>query len=132
MSENSGKMAALDRALKVIADNDLVLATGHLARAETLIVVKAARKAGVRRIILTHPLFQSTELDPETMAKTWKDYGAYSELAFVNLAMDHLTYEQYLGVIETVGPQGVILSTDVGQIFSPPVGEALREFFAEL
>jgi hypothetical protein len=62
----------------------------------------------------------------------WQQYGAYSELAFVNLAMDHLTYEQYLAVVEAVGPQGVILSTDVGQIFSPNVGDALREFFGEL
>jgi Family of unknown function (DUF6282) len=131
-SNNLDKMAALNRALKVIADNDLILATGHLDRDETLTVVKAARQAGVRRIILTHPLFHSTELDPETMARMWQEYGAYSELAFVNLAMDHLTYAQYLSVIEAVGPQGVILSSDVGQVFSPPVGEALREFYGEL
>jgi microsomal dipeptidase-like Zn-dependent dipeptidase len=46
--------------------------------------------------------------------------------------MDHLTYEQYLAVVEAVGPQGVILSSDVGQIFSPTVADALREFFGEL
>jgi hypothetical protein len=46
--------------------------------------------------------------------------------------MDHLTYSQYLSVIEAVGSQGVILSSDVGQLFSPPVGEALREFYGEL
>jgi hypothetical protein len=131
-SNNFDKMAALNRALKVIADNDLILATGHLDREETLTVVKAAREAGVRRIIMTHPLFHSTELDPETMARMWQEYGAYSELAFVNLAMDHLTYSQYLSVIEAVGSQGVILSSDVGQLFSPPVGEALREFYGEL
>lgn len=131
-ADDADKLAVVERALEVIADNDLVLATGHLDRNETELVVKTARKVGVRRIILTHPLFQSTELDPATMARMWKEYGAYSELAFVNLAMDHLTYEQYLGVIGAVGPQGVILSTDVGQIFSPPVGEALREFFGEL
>jgi hypothetical protein len=131
-SANLGKMSALKRALKVIADNDLILATGHLDREETLTAVKTAREAGVRRIILTHPLFHSTELDPETMARMWHEYGAYSELAFVNLAMDHLTYAQYLSVIEAVGPQGVILSSDVGQVFSPPVGEALREFYGEL
>jgi hypothetical protein len=131
-SNNLDKMSALKRALKVIADNDLILATGHLDRDETITAVKAAREAGVRRIILTHPLFHSTELDPETMARMWQDYGAYSELAFVNLAMDHLTYAQYLSVIEAVGPQGVILSSDVGQVFSAPVGEALREFYGEL
>lgn len=130
-ASNSAKMAALRRALGVIAENDLILATGHLDRHETLTVVKTAREIGVRRIILTHPLFQSTELDPGTMAHMWEEYGAYSELAFVNLAMDHLTYEQYLSVIEAVGPKGVILSSDVGQIFSPSVGDAMREFFTE-
>jgi hypothetical protein len=87
---------------------------------------------GIRRIVMTHPLFQATELDPETMAGMWTQYGAYSELCFSNLAMDHLTYSQYLAVIEAVGPQGVLLSSDVGQIFSPPVSEALLEFFNEL
>jgi hypothetical protein len=124
-------MAALRRALQVIRDYDLILATGHFDRHETLTVVKTAHEMGIRRI-MTHPLFQSTELDPATMARMWKDYGAYSELAFVNLAMDNLSYEQYIEVIEAVGAKGVILSSDVGQIFSPPVGEAMREFFGEL
>ena len=128
---DTGKLAAMRRALEVIRDHDLILATGHFDRNETLAVVKMAYEMGIRRIILTHPLFQSTELDPETMLRMWEHYGAYSELAFVNLAMDHLTYEQYIAVIEAVGPQGVILSSDVGQIFSPTVGEAMREFFSE-
>jgi Family of unknown function (DUF6282) len=129
---DGGKMAALRRALQVILDHDLILATGHLDRNETLLAVQTAHEMGIRRIIMTHPLFQSTELDPQTMAGMWKRYGAYSELAFVNLAMDNLSYEQYIAVIEAVGPQGVILSSDVGQIFSPTVGDAMREFFHEL
>ncbi len=126
------KMAALARALALVAEHDLILATGHLDRAETLALVEQAHAVGIRRIILTHPLFQATELDPETMARIWRQYGAYSELCFSNLAMDHLTYGQYLAVIEAVGPEGVLLSSDVGQIFSPSVADALREFFAEL
>ncbi|GAA4110022.1 DUF6282 family protein [Aminobacter aganoensis] len=129
---NDDKMAALRRALQVIADNDLILATGHFDRNETLTVVRIAHEMGIRRIIMTHPLFQTTELDPETMRRMWEEYGAYSELAFVNLAMDDLSYEQYIEVIEGVGSQGVILSSDVGQVFSAGVGDALREFFSEL
>jgi len=128
---NPEKMAALRRALQVIADNDLVLATGHFDHDETLTLVKIAHEMGIRRIIMTHPLFQATELEPETMARMWEQYGAYSELAFVNLAMDNLTYEQYIEVIEAVGSEGVILSSDVGQIFSPSVGDAMREYFSE-
>ena len=129
---DSDKMTALRRALQVVLDHDLILATGHFDHDETLTVVKVAYEMGIRRIIMTHPLFQATELEPETMKRMWEMYGAYSELAFVNLAMDNLTYDQYIAVIEAVGPQGVILSSDVGQIFSPPVGEALREYFTQL
>ena len=66
------------------------------------------------------------------MAEMWSTYGAYSELCFSNLAMDHLTYDQYMSVIEAVGSEGVLLSSDVGQIFSPTVKDSLIEFFSEL
>jgi len=130
--DDTSKVEALDRALDLILKFDLILATGHLDRQETLFVVERAHAKGIRRIIMTHPLFQSTELPPEVMARMWAEYGAYSELCFSNLAMDHLTYDQYLAVIEAVGRGGVLLSSDVGQIFSPPVGDALRGFFDEL
>jgi hypothetical protein len=122
----------LKRALAMIARHDLVLASGHLDHDETILLVRLAHEAGVKRIVLTHPLFQSTELEPETVARLWRDYGAYSELCFVNLAMDNLSIKQYVEVIEAVGPAGCILSSDVGQPFSPTVGDALREYFAAL
>ncbi len=109
-----------------------MLASGHLSHDETILVVRLAHEAGVKRIVLTHPLFQSTELEPATVARLWHDYGAYSELCFVNLAMDNLAISQYAELIEAVGPEGCILSSDVGQPFSPPVGEALREYFEAL
>jgi hypothetical protein len=125
-------VAGLARALAIVARHDLVLASGHLDHDETILLVRLAREAGVRRIVLTHPLFPSTELEPATVARLWRDYGAYTELCFVNLAMDNLSIKQYVELIEAVGPEGCILSSDVGQPFSPPVGEALRAFFAEL
>ena len=131
-SADDAKMAAVDRALALIKEHDLVLATGHLGRNETIAMVKRAHAVGIRRIIMTHPLFQATELPPQTLAELWTKYGAYSELCFVNLAMDNLSYSQYMAIIEAVGAEGVLLSSDVGQIFSPTVGDALREYFEEL
>ena len=42
--------------LSLIAQNDLTLATGHVAPEEALMIIREAKKRGVRRIILTHPL----------------------------------------------------------------------------
>jgi len=119
----------LARALAIIARHDLVLASGHLSHDETILLVRLAHEAGVKRIVLTHPLFQSTELEPATVARLWRDYGAYAELCFVNLAMDNLEISQYVELIEAVGPEGCILSSDVGQPFSPPVGEGAARIF---
>jgi len=129
---NGSVIPGLARALKTIAEHDLVLASGHLDKADTILLAQLARDAGIRRLVLTHPLFQSTRLDPPTLHELWSKYGAYSELAFVNLAMDHLTVPQYVEVIRTVGPEGCILSSDLGQPFSPTVADGMRQYFADL
>lgn len=125
-------MAAVDRMLRMVAEFDLTLATGHLNKTETVALVRRARAAGIRRILMTHPLFQATNQEVDTLAKLWRDHGAYTELAFVNIAMDHLSYDQYVAVIEAVGPEGVVLTTDLGQGMNATVSEGWREYIAEL
>ncbi len=125
----------LHRALKLIADRDLVLASGHLAGDETQLLVETAFNAGVRRMILTHPLWPGIQLGGESVAELYRNYGAYSELCFTNLAMhgiDDLTIGDYIEIIRAVGAEGIILSSDCGQTFTPCVSECMRTFFALL
>ena len=120
------------RALKMIADYDLILASGHLSAEETVDLCELASVAGVARIVLTHPLWYASRLGTETLARLWRDYGAYSELCFVNLSMndlDDLEIHQYAEVIRAVGPEGVILSSDLGQDFLMTVTEGLKIYF---
>ena len=125
-------MAGVERMLRMVAESDLTLATGHLNKTETVALVRRAHAAGIRRILMTHPLFQATNQEVDTLVKLWRDYGAYTELAFVNIAMDHLTYEQYVQVIEAVGPEGVVLTSDLGQAMNTTVADGWREYIAEL
>jgi hypothetical protein len=125
-------LAALDRCLDAIKRYDLVLATGHLSKSETVFLVRRAHAKGLKRIVMTHPLFQATQQEIDMLVTLWRECGAYTELAYVNIAMDHLSYESYVEVIHAVGPEGVVLSSDLGQTFSPPVGEGLRDYFAQL
>src|SRR2546421_243649 len=124
--------AAIVRMLKALAENDLTLATGHLNAQETVLLVKRAHAAGIRRIVMTHPLFQATNQALDALVTMWRDYGAYSELAFVNIAMDHLSYESYVDVMRAVGPEGVVLTTDLGQVMNMKVADGWREYMAEL
>lgn len=122
----------LRRALAMIAEQDLILASGHLSREETKVLAREAHGAGVRRLVLTHPLFHATELEADELRHLWEAYGAYSEFCFVNLAMDDLGTGRYVDTIRAVGTEGCILSSDVGQTFSPTVSDAMRQYFAML
>jgi hypothetical protein len=136
ITDESGQVTpGLTRALKMIAERDLVLASGHLANDETGLLVRTAYAAGVRRMVLTHPLWPGTRLGAETLGELYQDYSAYCELCFTNLAMhgiDDLTINDYVEVIRTVGPGGIILSSDCGQTFTPTVAESMRTFFGLL
>lgn len=125
-------LSALDRCLDAIKRYDLILATGHLNKSETVFLVRRAHAMGLKRIVMTHPLFQATQQEIDVLVQLWQECGAYTELAYVNIAMDHLSYDAYAEVIDAVGPEGVVLSSDLGQTFSPPVGEGLRDYFAQL
>ena len=121
----------LDRALDLIVERDLVLASGHMAGGDAKRLVARAHERGVRRIVLTHPLWQATELTPEEVRELYVEYGAYTELCYSNLEMhgiDDFSIDDYMEVIEAVGPEGVILSSDVGQTFTPNIGDSAREF----
>jgi hypothetical protein len=121
----------LDRALDLIVERDLVLASGHMAGGDAKRLVARAHERGVRRIVLTHPLWQATELTPEEVRELYVEYGAYTELCYSNLEMhgiDDFSIDDYMEVIEAVGPDGVILSSDVGQTFTPNIGDSAREY----
>lgn len=119
------------RAIQSIVTHDLVLATGHLARDECKLFVASAYEAGARRLIVTHPLWDVTEFPVEELVTLWTQYGAYAELCYVNLdicGIDHCRLNDYVSVIRSVGPEGVILTTDLGQDSQPPFSEGFRQF----
>ncbi len=128
---NGDLIPGLDRALDLIVERDLVLASGHMAGGDAKRLVARAHDRGVRRIVLTHPLWQATELTPDEVRELYVEYGAYTELCYSNLKMhgiDDFSIDDYMEVIEAVGPGGVILSSDVGQTFTPAIGDSAREF----
>jgi hypothetical protein len=63
----------LEEILDIIAKNDLVLATGHISPEESLLLIDAAQKAGVKKILVTHasaiPVMASLEEQKEMVRK---------------------------------------------------------------
>jgi hypothetical protein len=110
------------------SNGPLVLATGHLAPAEVLQVVRAARRAGVQRVLVTHafgdPVFMSIAQMREAVAA-----GAMIEFV-ASYAMGPNPLFQpavYADAIRQVGVENVIVSSDLGQMgrILPPDGLAV-------
>ena len=110
--------------LEVIARHDLVLATGHLSRAEIFVLVEGAVDAGVKRIVVTHPEFPSQRIPPEDQREL-ADRGALLERAFTTPHTGKCTWEQVFDATRAVGAARTVLSTDLGQVFNPPVEDGL-------
>jgi hypothetical protein len=113
--------------LRVVARHDMVLATGHLAAAEIVTVVRAAREEGVRRIVVTHPEFTSQRL-PVADQRRLAGMGALLERCFTTPHTGKVAWEDLFANIRAVGPEHSVLSSDLGQPFNPPVEDGLALF----
>jgi hypothetical protein len=104
--------------LQIMAKRNLALATGHSTAEENLLLVEAARRAGVARIMLTHPVGRMT-LDQLKQAAAG---GAYVELVYHSLlgpGPRAPKIADYAAAIRAVGADHCILSSDLGQADSP-------------
>jgi len=116
--DSNGRLTpSLETVLSVIAGSpDVVLATGHISSMEVDAVVRRAEELGIRRMIITHPLFMVNAAMDDM--KQWVKKGAYLEFTAINSFPESKIYTlpppKIAEVINTVGADRVILSSDAG------------------
>ncbi len=115
--------------LDMVAEADIILATGHLSAKESEILVREAKEIGVKKILINHPEFEVVNMSMEDQKKMAK-MGAYLEHTFLQLTpMWHtLSPDAFAEIIGKVGTEHSILATDLGQIHNPPPVEGMRVF----
>lgn len=125
--------------LQIIKDNDLVLATGHLSPAEVSSLVAKARSIGIEKIIVTHAIADTPEMEMRQMKELAKQ-GAYIELTYLSYlsgpqaplgflqASKHVPIDQMVEVIKEIGADHVIISTDLGQSGNATAPDGLKNF----
>jgi hypothetical protein len=110
--------------LDMIARHRMVLATGHLSRDEIFAVVEAAVESGIENIVVTHPEFPSQDLSVEDQIALAAQ-GALLERCFTTPHTGKVTWERWIESIRATGPENSVLSTDLGQVFNPPVEDGM-------
>jgi hypothetical protein len=133
----------MEAILKIIARENLVLATGHVHPEEILAVVRRGRELGVKNIVITHGL---TNVPGLTMAQAKQvvDMGAVIEVCFLqfragpNAPLAFLTHWTQINArnvaqaVKALGAQGLVISSDLGQSGNMTHPDGLEVAIAEM
>jgi len=126
VAPNGQVMPELETILKIIARENLVLATGHVHPEEIIAVVRKGRELGVKNMLITHGL---TNVPGLTMAqaKEVADMGAMIEICFLqflagpNAPLPFLTHWTQINArhvaqaAKEIGAKSIVISSDLGQ-----------------
>lgn len=113
--------------LELIKKHDMVLATGHLSKKEIRELVKTAKEMGLKRVLVTHAEFPSQNMTADEQVEV-ANMGAVIEHCFTTMYTNKAPWDAYFDSVRKVGPERIILSTDLGQTINPPVSEGFAMF----
>jgi hypothetical protein len=116
----------MEEVLKIVARENLLLATGHIHAEEVVAVTKKAREMGVKNIMVTHGLTNIPGLSM-AQAKEVADMGAIIEVCYLQFLtgpnaqyawMKHwseVSAKMVAEAVKQIGAKSLVLSTDLGQ-----------------
>jgi hypothetical protein len=101
--------------LGLIAKHDLALATGHVTPAETLQMLRAAKDAGVKRMIVTHPLMaeQFTFMSIDELRQA-AELGAFIEITATSVINEGASKTRTLAAVRAIGARRFFVASDAG------------------
>jgi hypothetical protein len=133
ISRNGALLPEVREAIRLIAREHLMLATGHSSPAEGLMLIREARRAGVERIIVTHAMLAPVRM---TVAQMREAAGLGAKIEFVYNALigpyKMFDLPEYAAAIRQVGPENCFLSSDLGQAGNPLHADGLQAFITGL
>ena len=133
LDETGAPMPAVLEILRLIAEQDVILGTGHLSVGEIQPLVRAARESGVKRVLITHP-----ELPIVNMPVVIQEELAGPDLFFERCLVvttpgeGDLPLSTIATAVRQVGPETTVMATDFGQAENPPPVEGMRRYIREM
>jgi hypothetical protein len=123
----------VEEILTLIAAKDLILATGHLSVQESKILIDAAGKRGVKKIILTHALTAMIDASIEDQ-QAIAAMGAFIEHSFIATLPMHqqLPVKKIVESIRAVGAEHCLLTTDAVFAWNPAPPQMMRMYIQTL
>jgi hypothetical protein len=111
--------------LEVAARHNLVFETGHSSPAEGLLLIREAKRVGVKSIVVTHALTNMGGPYTIPQMKEAADLGAYIEVVWGRGNV----LKQSAEAVKAVGAGRFIISSDLGQPNNPLHPDGLLEIY---
>jgi hypothetical protein len=120
VSRNGELLPEVREVIALIAEHDLVLATGHSSADEVLMLLREGRSQGVEHMVVTHAMNAPIQMTIPQMQQAAR-LGAFLEfVGSTPISADAgARYDRFAEAIRAIGPQFCILSTDLGQANNP-------------
>jgi hypothetical protein len=131
LDDHGEPVPALREIFAMIAEHDLILDPCHAGTRERFVVIEEAKKAGVKRFIITHPDWNVTKATIEQQAEMGR-MGAYIGLfmygAVPNFNNPNCDPMEMIEIIKQVTPQRTVVATDLGTAVNVHPVEGMRLF----
>lgn len=128
---DSGKLLPeITDILELIKDANIVLATGHLSRKETSMLLDEAVKKGIKKIVITHPEYFRDYTNEEM--REFTNAGFYVEHIITPIYSNKQTYDNLYALVKNNGVARTFISSDLGQVGRPLPVDGLLAFIAEM
>ena len=118
----------IEEIIQIAADNEMVIATGHLKPVDIFNLIDKAKSHGIWRIIVNHPLtgVVGASIDEQVEMAS----NAYLEHCYVACMEKHdnLDPVKISNSIKRIGYKRCLMATDFGQIHNPLPVEGMKLF----
>lgn len=113
--------------IEKVAENDVILAIGHVSNEETFAMTEYAASLGHDKIMIDHPNFEITDLDRDQQ-KELVTMGATLNFPWAGMSpkFQWTSPKEVYDNVRDVGVDNCVVSSDVGQPQNPSSPEALR------
>ncbi len=127
--------------LDMVAEADLMLATGHLSVDESHALLSEAKARGITKLVVHTVNYHVMKYPLTDLKQMVSDYGAVLEMGFSSLPngiWDPIDRSRLIGVaevcemIEAVGTQNIVLTSDCGQLSTAMPIEAMRLWISHM
>lgn len=122
------KLENLEEVVNAVSEHDMVLATGHLKAPDIFKVIDEALSAGVKRLLVNHPLTRVVGASFDEQKEMSRH--AYLEHCYVACMPGHdrLDPQVIADAVHYVGPERCIMATDFGQQHNPRPVRGMKMF----